>query len=195
MMRAIKRTTLALMALGASVFAFKYVSADKDERACGLVNLFKTDYSNEVDRKVEFKYEESDVRVDFTRLRDWKRVCLIGWYNNDIVASSGQGLPQRAYWVGKSQCGYDPSKVISLLLVRPDGGALTRNLRLETRTKFEIGGGYDGATLPPGFDQCAYPRDAVARCIWIGQPGHGRCQLLFPISEGGLRWSAHRPQQ
>ena len=194
MARAIKMTAAAIVGLGASVLAYRYLSADMYERACGLANLFKADYSREVEQKIEIKYEESDILIDFTRLTDWKTVCVTDWYDGELVALRGQGLPQRAYWIGKSQCGGDPSKTVSALFVRPDGGALARNLRLsELQIKFSFGG-YEGGFLPPGFDQCAHPRDAVARCAWIGSPG-GHCLLLFPTSEGGLRWSNFGPGQ
>lgn len=42
--------TLLLLAAGIATVAYKFLAADEHERSCGLTNIFRWDYSDEIRR-------------------------------------------------------------------------------------------------------------------------------------------------
>jgi hypothetical protein len=77
---AIKRlATFVLVVAIASVppvFMRWYRAIDTSETRCGYRNLLKPDYSGELADGVKIRREGSEVRLDFTGLTNWSKVCL-----------------------------------------------------------------------------------------------------------------------
>jgi hypothetical protein len=168
---------------------YKYGVADEPDRRCGITNLFKWDYSAELAEGVRFSADESDVRVDFTRLKNWKRVCLMSMYeeelNGPVRERPWEGLGY--YELGRWQCSAgNPVDAVTVALIKRDGGTLARQLKFPERIKSRIvTTNYEGSPgmevlLAAGFRQCAEIESAVARCARI-EPGKPRgCYLFFP---------------
>src|SRR5262245_11813297 len=110
---------LVLVVAGMAVLtlAYVYVWADEYDRACGIANLFETDYSREISRGVEITYEDTDVRLDLRKLTNWKTACLTSVYPGDFVfyfRPEGD-RPTYSSRIGKSQC-RNAANSISLML-------------------------------------------------------------------------------
>jgi hypothetical protein len=168
---------------------YKYGVADEPDRRCGITNLFKWDYSAELADGVRFSADESDVRVDFTRLKNWKRVCLVSMYEENFYGltaeSPWEGM--RYHQIGRWQCSAgNPSDAVTVALIKPDGGTLARQLKFPPPIRSRIASTYyEGGPgvemyFAAGFRQCSDIETAVARCAQIASSKPGGCYLLFP---------------
>jgi hypothetical protein len=173
----------AIVGLAVITVAYKYLSSDEYERACGVVNLFRTDYSDEISSSIRAKVEDADTSIDFTALDRWETICLTSVYNEEteFYFIPDMDRPMHSTWAGKSQCRGNVPGTVTLLLITRDGAALTRKLSLPAGVnKAQFYTSYEVLRLPTGFRQCATTRNARARCGWISARGERRCLLLFP---------------
>jgi hypothetical protein len=168
--------------------AYKFGTADEAERRCGAVaNIFRWDYSSELTDGITFSSDESDIRLDFSRLKNWKRACLVSMYEDMI---SGSGHERRAdepgfYEIGRWQCS-DGNRVdaITVALIKPDGGTLARQIRIpgEIRGRLsgtDYGGYLEGDLYEAGYRVCSEIDNTVARCAWQEARNQRLCYLLF----------------
>jgi hypothetical protein len=183
----IRSTLIVLIIAGfPATCMYKYRVADAPERRCGMVNLFKWDYSVEL-AAVTFSADESDVRVDFTRLNNWKKICLVSMYEEDINGPvqerPWEGLSYTA--VGRWQCsGGNPEDAITVALIKSDGGTLARQVKIPEQISRRLigtnyGGGLGDDLYEAGYRVCADIDEAVARCAWIEARGRRGCFLVF----------------
>jgi hypothetical protein len=180
-------TTLAFAAFPATC-TYKYQAADESERRCGITNLFRWDYSAQLTDGVSFSADESDVRVDFTRLKNWKQVCLVSMYeeviNGPVEENPWEGLSYRE--IGRWQCG--PGSLhgaLTMALIKADGATLVRQLKFPesirpriTITSYERGPGWERYPAA-GYRQCSDIEKAVARCARTLSGEVMGCHLLF----------------
>src|SRR2546429_5691107 len=94
-----------------SAVAYNYLSSDEFERACGVPNLFRTNYSDEIIKNIRMKVEDPDALIDFTALARWEMICVTSVYNEESefyfmldMDLSIMDQPKYSTWGGKSQC-------------------------------------------------------------------------------------------
>jgi hypothetical protein len=181
MTRRIRILLVLALAIGLSFSAYKYFSSDQHERACGFINVFRSDFSDQVDKRVIFESNPTDLTLDFRAVGDWKTICLTTRYDADEFYFQPKVDDVRYNgWIGKSHCTDERENAVTVLLIQSDGLALARNIKLPPGvSKIRIETNY-ATTMPAGFRQCENVADAVARCAWINVAGETRCQLLFP---------------
>jgi hypothetical protein len=188
------RNTVIILAIAAlpGMCVYKYRAADESERRCGIVNLFKWDYSSELAENITFSADASDVRVDFTGLKRWKKVCLVEMYeeqiNGPVQENPWEGL--RYHRIGRWQCSAgNPDDAVTVALIRADGGTLARQIKFPERIRSLIASTYyagDPVTrmyLAAGYRQCAPIEKAVARCAAIEVNNLRGCYLFFPAEK------------
>ena len=160
-------------------FVYWYATSDEYERSCGLTNAFKTDFSRQISEAILTTEDEMGLRVDFSKLTDWKTVCLTSMYEDDFNFTPSAALTQVSYWMGRSQCRGNPSGSVTVLLVTADGGGIARKFHIPVqRTIVETN--YSMSQLPTQFQQCSDIQNAIARCARPSSAGSDRCLLLFP---------------
>ena len=178
---------LVIAALPATC-TYKYLAADETARRCGITNLFGWDYSAELTDGVRFSVDGSEVRVDFTRLKNWKRVCLVSmyedWINGPVNENPWEGLSYRA--IGRWQCSVgNPNDAVTVLLIKTNGATLARQLKFPGWIRPRIGSTvYErlpGWEMYPaaGYRQCSDVENAVARCARIFSIDTYGCHLFF----------------
>jgi hypothetical protein len=152
-----------------------------------LANILRWDYSSEVANGVAFSADDSDIRLDFTRLKNWKRVCLVSMYEDEI---NGSGQERRSdepgfYEIGRWQCSDgNPVDAITVALIKSDGGTLARQIKIpgEIRGRLsgtDYGGYLEGGLYEAGYRVCSEIDKAVARCAWQEVRSQRLCYLLF----------------
>lgn len=160
-----------------------YRAIDKSETRCGFFNVFKPDYSGELAEGVKASGDESDIRLDFTGLTNWSKVCLTQMHEDRFAfadraedPANVPGFHRRGRWA----CDI-PNRhhAVAVALTRPDGGTYAHQLVIPLAA--HIAEHRYGHELPRGFRQCAPVHEAVARCVWITWYGQNLCWLLFPI--------------
>ena len=184
------RNTLITSAIAAFVGAgvYKYRAADEPERRCGVTNLFRWDYSAELADAIRFSADGPDVRVDFTRLRDWSRVCLVEMYEEQINGPVDENPWEslRYHKIGRWQCSAgNPDDAVTVALIKADGGTLARQVKfpepVRTRiksTSYQRGPGWERYAAA-GYRQCSGVENAVARCARIFSIETYGCHLFF----------------
>jgi hypothetical protein len=167
---------------------YKLHTADEAERRCGdLANILRWDYSSELSNGVKFSADESDIRIDFTRLKNWNRVCLVSMYEDQI---NGSGQERRSdepgfYQIGRWQCSDgNPVDAITVALIKSDGGTLARQIKIpgDIRGRLigtDYGGNLQASLHDAGYRVCSEIDKAVARCAWRGEHPRRLCYLLF----------------
>jgi hypothetical protein len=173
-------TAIVLISLAAciSLLIYRLGSADRYERACGIPNLFKADYTEELSNNISIHEDGSNVRVVFSNLERWRTVCLTSMYEDEFYFRPEADFPHFSRRVGRWQCGGNPSDAVTVLLVTNDGSALARQLSLEgVRAKLETS--YEITQLPSDRQQCTQLPNATAECAWVQRFGELRCLLLF----------------
>jgi hypothetical protein len=183
-----KSAIILVLGICVSMFAYAYFSSDEHERACGLANLFRTNYSDEVVHGVELSQKESDINLDLRRLERWKTACVASLYVDEFHFAPYSKIPSLSFRVGKSQCNSsrlpygDPDK-LALLLARDDSGFIVRMINVRVLAKNTIiETSYSFLEMPKGFRQCSQISSAVARCSWTYVNGQKRCRLMFPMT-------------
>jgi hypothetical protein len=183
------RNILVVLAIAAlpGTCMYKFHTAEEPERRCGIANLFNWDYSSELAEGVRFSVDGPDVRVDFTGLKGWKKVCLVTMYEEQINGpydeNPWEGL--RYHEVGRWQCGLaTPNEAVTVALIRPDGGTLARQLKFPQQVRQRITNtSYERATAqinaPAGYRQCSDIEHAVARCNRTYSIETYGCHLFF----------------
>jgi hypothetical protein len=167
---------------------YKFGTADEAERRCGTVaNIFRWDYSSELANGIKFSADESDIRLDFTRLKNWRRVCFVSMYE-DMINGSGQERRSDEpgfYEIGRWQCSDgNPVDAITVALIKSDGGTLARQIKIPGEIRGRLvstnyGGYLEGGLYEAGYRVCSEIDKAVARCTWQEARGHRLCYLLF----------------
>ena len=180
-------TILVIAALPAAC-AYKFRTADEAERRCGTVaNIFRWDYSSELAEGVRFNADESNIRLDFTRLKNWKKVCLVSMYEDMI---NGSGHERRSdepgsYEIGRWQCSDgNPVDAITVALIKSDGGTLARQIKIPGEIRGRLigtsyGGYLEGGLYEAGYRVCSEIDNAVAQCAWQEARSRRLCYLLF----------------
>ena len=185
------RNILVLLTFAAllGTCVYKHRVADEPERRCGIVNLFKWDYSSELADGVRFSVDGPDVQVDFTELKRWDKVCLVEMYeeqiNGPVNERPWKGL--RYHEIGRWQCSAgNPADALTVVLVKADGATLSRQLKFPERIRpliadtYYQGGPVMKMYLAAGYRQCAPIANAVARCAHIETDSLAGCYLWFP---------------
>ena len=168
------------------IFMNWFRGIDNHETRCGFLNLFKANYSGELADGVKASENGSDVRVDFTGLKRWSRVCLTAMERDQFAFADPRDNPangthfyRRGRWACQIPFRHD---AVAVALVGPDGGTYAHQVVIRLDTELHIADVY-GEGLPDGFRQCAPVQDAVARCAWITRHGQRLCWLLFPAEQ------------
>jgi hypothetical protein len=184
------RNILAVLAIAAlpGTCAYKHRVADQSERRCGIVNLFKWDYSSELFDDVRFSVDGPDVRVDFTGLKGWNKVCLVEMYEEEINGPVDENpwAGGRYHEIGRWQCGVgNPDDAVTVALIKADGGTLARQLKFPESvrsriryTSYQRAPGWE-AYPAAGYRQCSDVETAVARCARISSIEIHGCHLFF----------------
>jgi hypothetical protein len=187
------RNFLIILAIAAlpGTCVYKYRTADVAERRCGIGNLFRWDYSAEL-VDVRFSVDGSDVRVDFTGLKRWKKVCLVEMYEEQINGPFDENPWEgvRYHQIGRWQCGVEnPDDAVTVALIKADGATLARQVKFPERIRslvastYYAGGPEVKMYATAGYRQCAPIERAVARCAQIGVKNPRACYLLFPAEK------------
>jgi hypothetical protein len=180
--------TILVIAAFPATCAYKFGTADEAERRCGTVaNIFRWDYSSELANGIRFSADESDIRLDFTRLKNWKRVCLVSMYEDMINGSSRERRSDEPgfYEIGRGECSDgNPVDAFTVALIKPDGGTLARQIKIpgEIRGRLigtDYGGYLEEHLYEAGYRVCSEIDNAVARCAWQEARSQRLCYLLF----------------
>jgi hypothetical protein len=184
------RNLLIVLAVAAlpGTCAYKFLTADPAERRCETIqNILRWDYSAEVASGVRLSADQSNIRLDFTQLKKWKRVCLVSMYEDTITDSGREQGPAgpNFYQVGRWQCsGGNLEDFITIALMKSDGGTLARQVKLPRHIWSRLigtnyGGGLSDELYDAGHRVCSQIDEAVANCAWIDVRGRRGCLLVF----------------
>jgi hypothetical protein len=186
------RNILVILAVAAlpGTCAYKFRTADDAEWRCGTVaNLLRWDYSAELADGIRFSADESNIRLDFTRLNNWKRVCLVSMYE-DVINGSGHERHTDEpgfHEVGRWQCSDgNPVDAITVALIKSDGGTLARQVKIPGEIRGRLvgtnyGGYLEDRLYESGYRVCSEIDKAVARCAWLERHDRRLCYLLFRV--------------
>jgi hypothetical protein len=163
------------------VFMRWYRAIDTSETRCGYLNLLEPDYSGELAGGVKISRAGSEVRLDFTGLTNWSKVCLTAMREDSFEfadraedPANRPGFHRRGRWGCNIPNRHD---AVAVALIKADGGTYAHQLVIPGATWLDDSYGWD---LPPGFRQCVPVHEAVARCAWVTWYGQRLCWLLFP---------------
>jgi hypothetical protein len=184
-----KHIALTLLTVLISLVVYKFATSDERERACGWDNVLRSDLSQEVAKNVSITAINSDVIADFTRLQNWKMICLTAMYIDSPTFPAPIDNPaDRIYFsghIGRSQCGIGRNDDVFILLLTSDDRALFRKLPIPASiaASKRVIADYGNAHRAAGFRQCASPENARASCASIFVEDPSRCLLLFKQRE------------